>query len=165
MLRKGCTASSALVRHSSSTSDRNVGLGRLNHVALAVPCLRTAADVYRKALGAVVSEPQDLPAHGVRTVFVRLSNCDIELLEPLGESSPIARYLKKNPQGGMHHVCLEVADISAALKVAKSKGLKPVDPDNEVKIGAHGNPVTFFHPQSTCGTLIELEEVKNQEHL
>lgn len=115
--------------------------------------------MYREALGAIVSEPRHLPEHGVTTVFVQLPNCDIELLQPLGNTSPIAGFMRKNPQGGMHHICIEVSSMSDALRVAKLQGLYPVDAKNEIKIGAHGNPVAFLHPKSTFGTLIELEEV------
>jgi methylmalonyl-CoA/ethylmalonyl-CoA epimerase len=133
-------------------------IGRLNHVALAVRDLATAADVYRSALGAEVSAPLPLPEHGVTTVFVTLPNTRIELLAPLGDDSPIAKFLERNPDGGMHHVCYEVADIRAARDRLKAQGMRVLG-DGEPKIGAHGKPVLFLHPKDFCGTLIELEEV------
>src|SRR5262245_21151933 len=132
-------------------------IGRLNHVALAVRDLAKAADVYRRALGADVSAPLPLPAHGVRTVFVTLPNAKIELLEPLGEGSPIAKFLERNPDGGMHHVCYEVDDIAVARDRLKAQGARVLG-DGEPKIGAHGKPVLFLHPKDFCGTLIELEQ-------
>lgn len=133
-------------------------LGRLNHVAIAVPDLASAANTYRATLGAVVTEPQALPEHGVTVVFVQLPNTKIELLEPLGENSPIAGFLKKNPAGGMHHLCYEVSDIIAARDRLKSSGARVLG-DGEPKTGAHGKPVLFLHPKDFCGTLVELEEV------
>jgi methylmalonyl-CoA/ethylmalonyl-CoA epimerase len=132
-------------------------IGRLNHVAVAVPKLAEAAAVYRKALGAQVSEPVPQPEHGVTVVFVTLPNTKIELLEPLGEKSPIAAYLERNPSGGMHHVCYEVDDILAARDHLKAAGARVLG-DGEPKIGAHGKPVLFLHPKDFCGTLIELEQ-------
>lgn len=132
-------------------------LGRLNHVALAVPDLTAACAQYRSVLGAVLSEPQALPEHGVTVVFVALENTKIELLEPLGERSPIAAFLAKNPSGGMHHLCYEVADIIAARDHLKSVGARVLG-DGEPKTGAHGKPVLFVHPKDLMGTLIELEE-------
>ena len=133
-------------------------LGRLNHVAIAVPDLAAAASVYAGTLGAEVSAPQSLPEHGVTVVFVALPNTKIELLEPLGEDSPIARFLEKNPAGGMHHLCYEVEDIGAARDRLVTEGARVLG-DGEPKIGAHGNPVLFLHPKDFCGTLIELEQV------
>ena len=133
-------------------------LGRLNHVAIAVPDLAAAARVYGETLGAEVSAPQSLPEHGVTVVFVALPNTKIELLEPLGEDSPIARFLEKNPAGGMHHLCYEVDDIGAARDRLLEAGARVLG-DGELKIGAHGKPVLFLHPKDFSGTLIELEQV------
>ena len=133
-------------------------LGRLNHVAIAVPDLGAAASVYAETLGAEVSAPQSLPEHGVTVVFVALPNTKIELLEPLGEDSPIARFLEKNPAGGMHHLCYEVDDIGAARDRLLAAGARVLN-DGEPKIGAHGKPVLFLHPKDFSGTLIELEQV------
>lgn len=132
-------------------------LGRLNHVAIAVPDLARGTAVYRSMLGARVSEPQAEPAHGVTVVFVELPNTKIELLEPLGDSSPIEAFLEKNPAGGIHHVCYEVADILAARDHLKSQGARVLG-DGNPKIGAHGKPVLFLHPKDFCGTLVELEQ-------
>jgi len=133
-------------------------IGRLNHVAIAVPDLEAAAALYRDTLGAKVSAPVAMPAHGVTTVFVELPNSKIELLHPLGESSPIAAFLARNPAGGIHHVCYEVADIRAARDRLKAQGLRVLG-DGEPKPGAHDKPVLFLHPKDLCGTLVELEEV------
>jgi len=133
-------------------------LGRLNHVAIAVPDVAAAAAVYRDTLGAKVSAPVAMPEHGVTTVFVELANTKIELLEPLGEGSPIANFLARNPKGGLHHVCYEVEDIRAARDRLSAAGATALG-DGEPKIGAHGKPVLFLHPRDFCGTLIELEEV------
>ena len=133
-------------------------LGRLNHVAIAVPDLAEAADVYAGTLGAEISAPQPLPEHGVTVVFVTLPNTKIELLEPLGEDSPLARFLEKNPAGGMHHLCYEVQDIGAARDRLLAAGARVLG-DGEPKIGAHGKPVLFLHPKDFSGTLIELEQV------
>ena len=133
-------------------------LGRLNHVAIAVPDLAAAASVYAETLGAEVSAPQPLPEHGVTVVFVAVPNTKIELLEPLGEDSPIARFLEKNPAGGMHHLCYEVDDIGAARDRLLAAGARVLG-DGEPKIGAHGKPVLFLHPKDFSGTLIELEQV------
>ena len=133
-------------------------IGRLNHVAIAVPDLATAAAQYRDSLGADVSEPQVLPEHGVTVVFVKLPNTKIELLEPLGEDSPIARFLENNASGGMHHVCYEVDDIIAARDRLSASGARVLG-DGEPKIGAHGKPVLFLHPKDFNGTLVELEQV------
>ena len=131
-------------------------IGRLNHVALAVPDLAAAAARWR-ALGAAVGEPQDLPEHGVTVVFVALPNSKVELLHPLGEGSPIAAFLAKNPSGGMHHVCFEVEDLLAARDRAVAGGARVLG-DGTPRIGAHGKPVLFLHPKDLDGTLVELEE-------
>ncbi|WP_395685767.1 methylmalonyl-CoA epimerase [Aestuariivirga sp.] len=132
-------------------------IGRLNHVAIAVPDLARGTEVYRSALGARVSAPQAVPRFGVTVVFVELPNTKIELLEPLGESSPIRGFLEKNPGGGMHHVCYEVDDIIAARDQLKAQGARVLG-DGEPKTGAHGKPVLFLHPKDFCGTLVELEQ-------
>jgi len=132
-------------------------LGHLNHVAIAVPDLMAAATTYRDTLGAVVSEPQALPEHGVTVVFIDLGNSKLELLEPLGEASPIAAFLEKNPAGGMHHVCYEVDDILAARDRLAAAGARVLG-DGTPKIGAHGKPVLFLHPKDFLGTLVELEQ-------
>ncbi len=132
-------------------------LGKLNHVAIAVPDLNAGTAFYRDILGADVSEPQALPEHGVTVVFVHLPNSTIELLEPLGDASPIAGFLQKNPAGGMHHVCYEVPDIMAARDRLKAEGLRVLG-GGEPKIGAHGKPVLFMHPKDAFGTLVELEQ-------
>jgi methylmalonyl-CoA/ethylmalonyl-CoA epimerase len=134
-------------------------IGRLNHVAIAVPDLEKAAAKYRDLLGAEVHHPQALPEHGVTVVFVLLENSKIELLHPLGENSPIAKFLEANPSGGMHHVCFEVADLAAAAETLVAGGARILG-DGKPKIGAHGLPVLFLHPKDFDGTLIELEEVK-----
>ncbi|AKI00381.1 methylmalonyl-CoA epimerase [Hoeflea sp. IMCC20628] len=132
-------------------------LGRLNHVAIAVPDLAAASAQYRTMLGAEVTEPQVLPEHGVTVVFIVLPNTKIELLEPLSEDSPIAAFLAKNPSGGMHHVCYEVDDILAARDRLKSEGARVLG-DGEPRLGAHNKPVLFLHPKDFNGTLIELEQ-------
>jgi methylmalonyl-CoA/ethylmalonyl-CoA epimerase len=132
-------------------------LGRLNHVAIAVPDLAAASAIYRDTLGAKVSAPQALPEHGVTVVFIDTGNSKIELLEPLGEASPIASFLEKNPSGGMHHLCYEVDDILAARDRFKASGARVLG-DGEPKIGAHGKPVLFLHPKDFAGTLVELEQ-------
>ena len=133
-------------------------IGRLNHVAIAVPDLEAASAQYRGALGANVGEPQDEPDHGVTVVFIELPNTKIELLYPLGEDSPIAGFLEKNPAGGMHHVCYEVDDIIAARDKLKAEGARVLG-NGEPKIGAHGKPVLFLHPKDFQGCLVELEQV------
>lgn len=133
-------------------------LGRLNHVAIAVPDLAAAAVIYRDTLAARVSQPQALPEHGVTVVFVELDNTKVELLEPLGENSPIAAFLEKNPSGGMHHLCYEVADIEAAAERLVGQGARLLG-DGKPRIGAHGKPVLFLHPKDFTGTLVELEQV------
>jgi len=133
-------------------------IGRLNHVAIAVPDLEIAAAQYRDMLGANVGAPQDEPDHGVTVVFIELPNTKIELLYPLGEGSPITGFLEKNPSGGIHHVCYEVDDIHAASAQLIEKGARVLG-GGEPKIGAHGKPVLFLHPKDFNGTLIELEQV------
>ena len=133
-------------------------LGRLNHVAIVVKNLATAIPVYANTLGAKVSAPQALPEHGVTVVFVELPNTKIELLHPLGAESPIANFLAKNPNGGIHHVCYEVEDILAARDRLRGEGARVLG-DGEPKIGAHGKPVLFLHPKDFLGTLVELEQV------
>jgi len=133
-------------------------LGRLNHVAIAVPDLASAAAMYRDTLGATVTAPQRLPEHGVTVVFIELGNTKVELLEPLGDASPITAFLAKNPAGGMHHVCYEVDDIIAARDRLKVAGARVLG-DGEPKIGAHGKPVLFLHPKDFQGTLVEIEQV------
>ncbi|AEG03839.1 methylmalonyl-CoA epimerase [Sinorhizobium meliloti] len=133
-------------------------LGKVNHVAIAVPDLSAAVESYRSTLGASVTEPQALPEHGVTVVFVMLPNTKVELLEPLGEGSPISAFLEKNPAGGMHHICYEVEDIIAARDRLRQAGARILG-DGNPKIGAHGKPVLFLHPKDFQGTLIELEEV------
>jgi methylmalonyl-CoA/ethylmalonyl-CoA epimerase len=132
-------------------------IGKLNHVAIAVPDLEAAAGVYRSMLGAELSEPQPEPKHGVTVIFVNLPNTKIELLHPLGEDSPIAAFLSRNPSGGIHHICYEVDDILAARDRLKAEGARVLG-DGEPKIGAHNKPVLFLHPKDFCGTLIELEQ-------
>jgi methylmalonyl-CoA/ethylmalonyl-CoA epimerase len=133
-------------------------IGRLNHVAIAVPDLEKAAAIYRDTLGAKVSAPIALPEHGVTTVFVELPNTKIELLHPLGANSPIQGFLDKNPSGGMHHVCYEVEDIMKTRDSLKASGVRILG-DGEPKIGAHGKPVLFLHPKDFAGTLVEVEQV------
>jgi methylmalonyl-CoA/ethylmalonyl-CoA epimerase len=132
-------------------------IGRLNHVAIAVPDLAAASKLYRETLGAKVSDPVDQPAHGVITVFIELPNTKIELLHPLGDNSPIANFLAKNPGGGIHHICYEVDDIYAARDKLKADGMRVLG-DGEPKIGAHDKPVLFLHPKDFCGTLVEIEQ-------
>jgi methylmalonyl-CoA/ethylmalonyl-CoA epimerase len=132
-------------------------IGRLNHVAIAVRDIGKAARVYRDTLGAEVSLAVAQPDHGVTTVFITLSNTKIELLEPLGEGSPIAKFLERNPDGGIHHVCYEVDNIIAARDRLKGEGARVLG-DGEPKVGAHGKPVLFLHPKDFCGTLVELEQ-------
>lgn len=133
-------------------------IGRLNHVAIAVPDLAAAAAQYRDTLGAHVCEPQEEPDHGVTVVFIELPNTKIELLHPLGEGSPIQGFLDKNPSGGIHHVCYEVEDILAARDRLLEKGARVLG-NGEPRIGAHGKPVLFLHPKDFTGTLVELEQV------
>ncbi|MGR8950643.1 MAG: methylmalonyl-CoA epimerase [Gammaproteobacteria bacterium] len=133
-------------------------IGRLNHVAIVVPDLEAAANIYRQTLGATVTDPHDLPDHGVTTVFVELPNTKIELLHPLGEGSPIANFLDNNPSGGMHHLCYEVDDIYAARDQLVAEGARILG-DGEPKNGAHDKPVLFLHPKDFAGTLVEIEQV------
>ncbi|MEO3430046.1 methylmalonyl-CoA epimerase [Pelagibius sp. CAU 1746] len=132
-------------------------IGRLNHVAIAVPDLEAAAGIYRGILGAEVSAAMPQPDHGVTVIFVNLPNTKIELLHPLGDSSPIASFLERNPAGGVHHICYEVDDIIAARDRLKAEGARVLG-DGEPKIGAHDKPVLFLHPKDFCGTLVELEQ-------
>lgn len=133
-------------------------IGKLNHVAIVVPDLAAASAIYRDTLGAAVSASEDLPEHGVTTVFVNLPNTKIELLHPLGDDSPIAKFLEKNPAGGMHHLCYEVQDILTARDQMQAAGARVLG-DGEPRTGAHGRPVLFLHPKDFCGTLLELEQV------
>ena len=130
-------------------------IGRLNHVAIAVPDLAAAAQMYRDTLGADVGPPQDVVAHGVTVVFVTLPNTKVELLAPLGDASPIRAFLDKNPSGGIHHLCFEVPDIAAARDKLLAGGARVL---GDIKIGAHGKPVLFLHPKDFTGTLFELEQ-------
>ncbi len=132
-------------------------IGRLNHVAIAVPAVEAAAAIYRDQLGAKVSDPVPMPDHGVTTIFVELPNSKIELIEPLGAASPIAGFLEKHPQGGLHHLCFEVDDIIAARDKLIGQGATIIG-DGAPAIGAHEKPVLFLHPKDFCGTLIELEQ-------
>jgi methylmalonyl-CoA/ethylmalonyl-CoA epimerase len=132
-------------------------IGRLNHVAIAVKDLHAAAAVYRETLGATVSDAVPQPDHGVSTIFITLPNTKIELLEPLGANSPIAKFLERNAEGGIHHICYEVDDILAARDRLVSKGARVLG-DGQPKTGAHGKPVLFLHPKDFCGTLVELEQ-------
>jgi len=132
-------------------------IGRLNHVAIAVRDLAKAAEVYRTTLGAEVSAAVPQPDHGVTTVFITLPNTKIELIAPLGTASPIAKFLERSPDGGIHHVCYEVDDILAARDRLKAQGARVLG-DGEPKIGAHGKPVLFLHPKDFCGTLVEIEQ-------
>lgn len=133
-------------------------LGRINHIAIAVPDIAAAAATYREMLGATVSAPQSLPEHGVTVVFVELPNSKVELLQPLGDASPLVNFLARNPAGGMHHICYEVDDILAARDRLVAAGARVLG-DKEPKTGAHGKPVLFLHPGDFFGTLIELEQV------
>ena len=133
-------------------------IGRLNHVAVVVPDLDVAAQLYRCELGARVSDKVDLPEHGVTTVFVHLDNTKVELLHPLGENSPVRRFLDKNPDGGVHHLCYEVEDIRESSRRLEQMGMRILG-DGRPRIGAHGKPVLFLHPKDTLGVLIELEQV------
>jgi len=132
-------------------------IGNLNHVAIAVRDVTKAAEVYRRVFGAQVSDPMPQPEHGVTTVFITLPNTKIELLEPLGQASPIARFLERNLDGGIHHVCYEVDDIEIACDRVNAQGARVLG-DGHAKMGAHGKPVLFLHPKDFCGTLIELEQ-------
>lgn len=132
-------------------------IGNLNHVAIAVPDLAAATAVYRDKLGARVSEPLAMPEHGVTTVFVELPNTKVELLEPLGENSPLAKFLERNPEGGVHHLCFEVDDIAQATSQLTAQGVRILG-SGQPRIGAHDKPVLFLHPKDFCATLIELEQ-------
>lgn len=132
-------------------------IGRLNHVAIAVPDLEAASRTYRETLGAKVSDPLPQPEHGVTVVFVELPNTKVELVHPLGDKSPLANFLEKNPAGGIHHICYEVEDILGARDRLKAEGARVLG-DGEPRIGAHGKPVLFLHPKDFCGTLVELEQ-------
>ena len=134
-------------------------IGKLNHIAIATPKLDEAVKTYKNMLGAKISSPIDQIDHGVKVVFIELPNTKIELLEPLGEKSPIDNFLEKNKKGGIHHICFEVEDINRAILSLEKDGATVLG-DGKAKIGAHGNPVIFLHPQDFNGTLIELEEVK-----
>ena len=133
-------------------------IGNLNHVAIVVPDLDKAVSTYRDALGAKISASNDLLEHGVRVVFVELPNTKIELLLPIGDNSPVAKFLERNPDGGMHHICYEVEDIQAARDKLVAEGARVLG-NGEPKIGAHGKPVLFLHPKDFCGTLVELEQI------
>jgi methylmalonyl-CoA/ethylmalonyl-CoA epimerase len=154
---RGATAA-LITAPADQDSPETVMIGRLNHVAIAVPDLGAAMDQYRDTLGAKVGAPQDEPDHGVTVVFIELPNTKIELLHPLGEASPIAGFLEKNPAGGIHHICYEVDDILDARDRLKQAGARILG-DGEPKIGAHGKPVLFLHPKDFTGTLVELEQV------
>src|SRR5665647_1480613 len=149
------------VHHKSAAprpgQERKIMIGRLNHVAIAVRDIAKAAAVYRDTLGAEISAKVAQPDHGVSTVFITLPNTKIELLEPLGAGSPINKFLEKNPDGGIHHLCYEVSDIIAARDTLKAQGARVLG-DGEPRIGAHGKPVMFLHPKDFCGTLVELEQ-------
>ena len=132
-------------------------IGRLNHVAIAVTDLAAATALYRDTLGATVSQPLPQPEHGVTVVFVELPNTKIELLEPTGPDSPVAKFIERNPDGGIHHICYEVDDILAARDRLKAQGARVLG-SGEPRIGAHGKPVLFLHPKDFCGTLVELEQ-------
>ena len=132
-------------------------IGRLNHVAIAVPDIAVASAIYRDTLGATLSDTQEQPDHGVTTVFIELPNTKIELLEPLGDDSPLIGFLQKNSSGGIHHVCYEVEDIVKARDHLVAMGARVLG-DGNPKIGAHGKPVLFLHPKDFCGTLVELEQ-------
>ena len=134
-------------------------IGRINHIAIAVPDIEKASSIWENALGANISSTQSLPEHGVRVVFIESPNTKVELLEPINKQSPISKFLEKNPNGGMHHICYEVANLEKAAQRLKSFGAKVLG-DGLPKIGAHGNPVIFLNPGDFSGTLIELEEIK-----
>ena len=139
------------------TDDDTGGIGRLNHVAMVVPDLAAASATWRDALGARVSEPEPLPEHGVTVAFVEAGDTRLELLEPLGDGSPVSRFLERHAGGGLHHVCLEVEDIRAARDRLVARGARVLG-DGEPRTGAHGKPVLFLHPADLHGTLVELEE-------
>jgi methylmalonyl-CoA/ethylmalonyl-CoA epimerase len=141
----------------NSSLEQSFMIGRLNHVAIAVPDLKAATEVYRNTLGAKVSPEEEQPEHGVSTVFIELPNTKIELLGVLGENSPIVAFLERNPNGGIHHLCYEVPDVAKARDRLVEQGARVLG-DGKPKIGAHGKPVLFLHPKDFCGTLVELEE-------
>ncbi|XP_077329206.1 methylmalonyl-CoA epimerase, mitochondrial isoform X2 [Lithobates pipiens] len=151
--KRSVSASQTLVQ---KITDSLWKLGRLNHVAIAVPDLEKAKSVYQNVLGAQVSDTIPLPEHGVYTVFVELGNTKLELLHPLGQNSPISGFLQKNKAGGMHHICIEVDDIKEAMSDLKKKNIRLLS--EEPKIGAHGKPVVFLHPKDCDGVLVELEQ-------
>ncbi|MEE9446528.1 MAG: methylmalonyl-CoA epimerase [Arenicellales bacterium] len=131
-------------------------IGKLNHIAIAVPDLQKAAHFYAEVLGATISEPLALPEHGVTTIFVELENTKLELLHPLGKDSPIEKFLAKHPDGGIHHYCLEVDDLDTTIKQLKNKNIRVLG-DGTPKTGAHGKPVVFIHPKDAMGCLVEFE--------
>lgn len=142
-------------------------IGNLNHIAIAVPDLEAASKLYQDVFGVFISSPRDLPEHGVRIVMVKLANTTLELMTPLGENSPIQNFLKRNPQGGIHHVCYEVPDLETAREALSKAGIDPLG-DGKPKLGYHGNPVIFFNPKASQGVLIELQETdaaKRQSHV
>ena len=163
--------SSLVVRPSQNSIHRNLwitgifhskwNVGKINHVALAVSDLDKSIQFYKNVLGAKVSQPEPQEGHGVCTVFVELGDTKIELLYPLGDKSPIEGFLKRNPAGGIHHICLEVSDIREAIKSMTKNGIRVLNP--QPKIGAHGKPVVFLHPKDCGGVLTELEEVWNKQ--
>ena len=157
IIKHGSTRYTRRMQSTLTTTASPFQLGRLNHVAIAVPNLTQATTFYRTILHARCSDAIALPEHGVTTVFVDLGNTKLELLEPLGETSPIRAFLEKNPKGGMHHVCIEVDDIRKAMEEVKSQGIQVLS--EEPKTGAHGKDVVFLHPKSCGGVLIELEQV------
>ena len=134
-------------------------IGRINHIAIAVPDIEKASSIWENALGANISSTQSLPEHGVKVVFIESPNTKVELLEPLNKQSPISKFLERNPSGGMHHICYEVSNLKKATQRLKSVGAKILG-DGLPKLGAHGNPVIFLNPGDFSGTLIELEEIK-----
>lgn len=150
----------SVVRRSAPTATNPLGFGRLNHIAIAVPksqCINKAADMYKALFAAEVSAPQDLPEHGVTTVFVQLPNTKLELLHPLGEKSPIQSFLDKNANGGLHHICIEVESIEEGIAKCKAANIRTIG--DKPKIGAHGKPVIFLHPKDCGGVLVEMEQV------
>src|SRR5690242_9248178 len=154
---EGRGLSAGAINRPTRRSRRSRMIGRLNHVAIAVRDIAAAARVYRETLGAEVSAAVPQPEHGVTTVFITLPNTKIELLEPYGKDSPIAKFLERNPDGGIHHLCYEVDDILAARDRLKGEGARVLG-DGTPKTGAHGKPVLFLHPKDFCGTLVELEQ-------
>lgn len=157
LLTKPCLAIGGEAAYSGATLEARM-IGRLNHVAIAVPDLEAAAWQYRETFGAEVGMPQDEAEHGVTVIFVTLPNTKVELLQPLGERSPITAFLEKNPSGGIHHVCYEVLDIDAARDRLTRQGARVLS-EGAPKVGAHGKPVLFLHPKDFSGCLIELEQV------